>query len=69
MEEQIKKLTEGIDNKGHKALIDDLADLLIEAVNLEFHDFGNKKYPTPKMELRKKLLTLAEYVVVGKYDN
>ena len=69
MEEQIKKLMEGIDNQGHKALLDDILNLLDEAVNLQFHDFGNEKYATPKIELRNQLLALAQNVVDGRYDN
>lgn len=54
---------------GHTALLQDLMDLLREAKDYHFHDFRNKDYATPKVELRMKLLALAEKVVAGKYDN
>lgn len=69
MEEAFKKATEGIKNKGHRALLDDLMSLVFEAVRGEFHDFLNTKYPTPKITLRNKLHILADNVVQGKYDN
>lgn len=54
---------------GHENLMQDIADLGYEAQNFEFHDFKNKKYPTPKVELRRRLLEMADRVVEGKYDN
>lgn len=54
---------------GHDKLMQDIADLGYEAQNYEFHDFKNKKYPTPKVELRSRLLAMADAVVEGKYDN
>lgn len=54
---------------GHRALIDDLSSLLLEAQNFEFHDFKNVKYATPKVELERKLRLMAESVKEGKYDN
>lgn len=56
-------------DKGQDALMTDLVELLDEAFHYEFHDFKNKKYATPKVELRKRLLEMAENVVKGKYDN
>jgi len=54
---------------GQDKLLDDLAELLYEAWNWEFHDFKNEKHATPKIELRNKLFTIAQNVVNGKYDN
>lgn len=54
---------------GQDALLDDLAILLDEAFHYQFHDFKNKQYATPKIELRNRLLALADNVVNGKYDN
>lgn len=56
-------------NNGYNNLMQDLAELLEEAKNYEFDDFRNKKYAVPKIELRNKLLTLAQNVVDGRYDN
>ena len=74
--EFLKKLAEDITknppedkNKGHEKLMQDLTELLYEAYNYEFHDFKNKKYAVPKMELKSKLVILAQNVVDGKYDN
>ena len=57
------------DDKGQNDLLDDLANVLDEAWHYEFHDFKNKKYATPKVELRSQLLKIAQSVVDGKYDN
>lgn len=56
-------------NGGHEALMQDLTELLKEAHEFEFNDFRNKKYAAPKVELRHKLLGLAQNVIDGKYDN
>jgi hypothetical protein len=56
-------------NKGHEAIMQDLSELLYEAYHYEFNDFRNKKYATPKAELRKKLFELADNTIKGKYDN
>jgi len=53
---------------GQKELVKDLKNLLEEVENGEFGDFSNNKYVTPKMELRKKFLELAQNVIEGKYD-
>ncbi len=53
---------------GTLVLIEDLEALLAEAKEGEFGDFTNKKYATPKIELRNTLLALAENVVDGRYD-
>ena len=74
--EALEKIAEELDekydtsnDKGTDALLTDLITLFGEAFHYEFHDFKNKKYPTPKVELRRQLLGLAENVVKGKYDN
>lgn len=54
--------------KGDRLLIQDLQELLAEAMKGEFGDFTNKKYDAPKMALRFKLLELADNVMYGKYD-
>jgi len=56
-------------NQGHLKLMTDLSELAYEAHHYEFHDYKNTKYPTPKVELRNRLLALAQAVVDGKYDN
>ena len=55
-------------DNGSVALMDDLAQLLDETLHYEFHDFKNKRYATPKVELRS-LLQLAKNIEEGKYDN
>ncbi len=54
---------------GHMALLEDIRKLLSEAESMEFHDFCNRKYATPKVELRNQLLKIADQVVEGRYDN
>lgn len=56
-------------DKGHEALISDLRDLLDEAEKHEFHDFANRKYATPKVELAAQLFQIRKNVIDGKYDN
>lgn len=56
-------------NGGHVKLVIDLQNLLREAKDFQFDDFKNINYGTPKIELRKKLLELAQNVVDGRYDN
>ena len=54
--------------QGEKFLIQQLEELLAEAKAGEFGDFTNEKYAAPKVELRNKLLEMAENVVRGAYD-
>lgn len=54
--------------KGDRILIQDLQELLTEAMKGEFGDFTNKKHDAPKIALRFKLLELADNVMYGKYD-
>lgn len=54
---------------GHSSLLTDLIDLMLEAKNLQFHDMLNTRYPTPKIELERKLRVMANAVMEGKYDN
>ena len=54
--------------EGTKFLIQQLEELLAEAKAGEFGDFTNEKYAAPKIELRNKLLAMAENVVKGAYD-
>ncbi len=56
-------------NGGYNNLMQDLVELLQEAKNFEFDDFKNKKYATPKVELRTQLLQLGQNVIDGRYDN
>lgn len=56
-------------NDGHNKLMTDLADVVKDAHEYQYHDYKNKKYPAPKVALRNRLLQLAENVVNGKYDN
>lgn len=54
---------------GHQKLIVDLKQLLNEAEDREFHDFENTNYPAPKVALYQKLMSLAQRVKDGEYDN
>jgi len=56
-------------DKGHIELVKDLKNLLREAEDYQFHDYRSNKYATPKIELSKKLLSIRQDVVTGKYDN
>ena len=56
-------------DKGHSNLIDDLGDLLFLAEGLEFHDFKNTKFSTPKVELKEMADRIAKNVIHGRYDN
>ena len=47
----------------------DLYKLLLEAIDGEFGDFTNDKYPAPKMALVEKLLAMVENTKNGKYDD
>ena len=67
--EKLDKHYDTTNDKGTDALMTDLTELLDEAFHYEFHDFKNKKYATPKVELYKRLMALAENVKNGKYDN
>lgn len=53
---------------GEQFLVQQLEELLAEAKAGEFGDFTNEKYAAPKVELRNKLLAMAENVVKGTYD-
>ena len=53
---------------GQISLKEDLEELLAEVVAGEFGDFTNEKYPAPKIELRRKLLKMADNVLNGEYD-
>lgn len=69
-EETLKKWAEKKDTltEGSLAFIEELEALLAEAKAGEFDDFANEKYPTPKMTLRNKLLSMANNVINGNYD-
>lgn len=56
-------------DKGHKYLIEDIAILLRDAENFEFHDFKNNTYPAPKMALVNRFHELRDNTMNGKYDN
>lgn len=56
-------------DEGHHKLVSELAVLMKEAEAYEFHDFKNSTYPTPKVELERRLLLMAQGVRDGKYDN
>lgn len=62
-------LEEDLKNGGHTALMEDLLGLMREASEFQFHDYKNTKYATPKVELRSKLLRMADQVMEGRYDN
>lgn len=53
----------------HDLLVAHLKSILQEAEAKEFHDFQNKKYPAPKMELASQLNRIRENVINGLYDN
>jgi len=54
---------------GHETLVKELSVLLKEAEAYEFHDFKNSTYPTPKIELERRLALMVQGVKDGKYDN
>ncbi len=56
-------------DKGHEALLKDIERIQIEAMNGEFHDFKNQKYPAPKMALINIFSQMIINVKEGKYDN
>ena len=58
-----------MEDKGHVALVQDVTDLRNEVMTFQFHDFKNEHYPAPKIELRNRLIAMADAVVDGKYDN
>lgn len=53
---------------GQEVLVNDLKELLEEAEAGEFGDMTNEKYDLPKVELRRKLLKMADNVIHGNYD-
>jgi len=76
MEDTLNKFIEELEknppedkNNGYKNLMNDLIEVVKEAKDFEFDDFRNEKYAMPKVELRNKLLKLAQNVVNGRYDN
>lgn len=54
---------------GHEALQLDIAVLLNDVKQFQFHDFKNTKYAAPKMALVSRLNELISNVKNGKYDN
>lgn len=54
--------------QNYQKLIDDLRELLDLAENGEFHDFNNKKFATPKVELAMRLTAIIMKVKHGEYD-
>ena len=56
-------------DQGHENLIEDLEGLLNLAKRLEFHDFRNELFATPKMALRGFFLECVKKVETGYYDN
>lgn len=54
---------------GHDRLMLDLKDLVILAERFEFHDFKNLRFPAPKLELVRRLHTMTEHAMLGRYDN
>jgi len=56
-------------DKGHEMLVKELEDLLAKAKAFEYHDFKNRYYVAPKMELSNRLRVLRNGVLNGKYDN
>lgn len=56
-------------DEGHENLMSDITALYVLCKSHEFHDFKNEKFATPKVELRNRLLAMAENVVQGRYDN
>ena len=56
-------------DKAHIALLNDLASLINEATDYQYHDFKNSTYPAPKLALVQKLEWLLKNTKTGKYDN
>jgi hypothetical protein len=63
------KYIEDRDDGGHIALFEDISELLEEVKEYQFHDFGNSRYPAPKMALVEKLEEIRNNVIQGLYDN
>lgn len=73
MEEYFEKLLKELENKpdeaGHYNLLKDIWSLWQDAVNHEFHDFKNDKYPALKMALHEILMKIDQKMQNGEYDN
>lgn len=75
VDEYLKQFIEQLENKdysddpAHLKLIQDLAELLKEAVDYKFHDFHKNSADAPKMYLHQRLLGLDKKMQEGEYDN
>jgi hypothetical protein len=58
-----------MEDHGHQTLIQHLYNIYNDAQNFEFHNFKNKKYATPKVELYKQLNQIMTNIKNGAYDN
>lgn len=56
-------------DKGHALLEADSRELHRKVESFEFHDFKNKKFALPKVELIKELQRMIDMVKEGYYDN
>lgn len=59
----------GVPDRGHLNLLNDLNELMVEARGYQFHDFKNTDYAAPKTALYERLKELAISVHAGRYDN
>jgi hypothetical protein len=59
----------GYTDAGHTGLITDIRKLLKEAMDYDFHDYKNKKYPAPKAALIAHLSQMVSRAQNGWYDN
>lgn len=57
------------DDPAHLLLVQDLLNLLKDAVDFRFHDFHKNSADAPKMELHTRLLELDKKMQEGEYDN
>lgn len=64
----IEKIRSGLDI-GHNSLIADIEVLRCEALDLEFHDYLNKKFVAPKVALVDILEHIIKEAKNGRYDN
>ena len=59
----------GYQDVGHTGLINDIRAMLKDAMDYNFHDYKNKKYPMPKAALVAHLSQMISRAENGWYDN
>jgi hypothetical protein len=61
--------SESLSDDGHKSLLEDLKNVLAEAVVGKYHDFHRNGAPAPKLQLVGDLQKIIESTKNGTYDN